>query len=209
LENITVERSFRYALTEATQRTKTLVYLLHGYGQLATYFIRKTAGVSSETTTFIAPEGMHRFYLQGTEGRVGASWMTREARELDIHENTVALDKLHASLVKRFNPERIIIIGFSQGGATAARWIVNGKIEVDTFVSWASVFPPDLTFPDTTLRTRTKKRYFVVGNADPYFDEASTEIASKAYADLGFDILQFEGGHDLDKNTLEQLILGK
>jgi len=209
LENISVERSFRYAMTEATQHTKTLVYLLHGYGQLATYFIRKTEGISRETTTFVAPEGMHRFYLQGTAGRVGASWMTKEAREIDIHENTLALDQLHEKLLKRLQPERIIVIGFSQGGATAARWIINGKIEVDTFVSWASVFPPDLTFPDDQLSMKTKKRYFVVGNADPYFDEATVEMATIAYEQLGFEVLRFEGNHDLDKQLIEQLIANK
>ena len=30
---------------------------------------------------------MHRFYLEGSSGRVGASWMTKEAREDDKKEN--------------------------------------------------------------------------------------------------------------------------
>lgn len=203
--SIQVERSFRYALRKAEQRTQTLVYVLHGYGQLAEYFIRKVKDILPETVTFVAPEGMHRFYLNGTSGRVGASWMTKEARELDIRENTEMLDRLHARLLDEFQPEKVIVIGFSQGGATAARWMANGNSTADAFVSWASVFPPDVAFP-TSTDEKAGNHVFVVGDEDPYFDAQAVAETSEAYRQLGFEIVRFNGGHDLDAQLIQQLI---
>lgn len=200
-----VQRSFRYAFREATDETETLVYILHGYGQLAAYFIKKVEHLLPETVTFVVPEGMHRFYLNGTSGRVGASWMTKEARELDIRENTEMLDQLHTQLKAQFQPKRVVVIGFSQGGATAARWIANGKAHPDTFISWASVFPPDVAFP-ATLGEQLHNRIFVLGTNDPFFDESAAAEAVTAYGQLGFRVVRFEGGHDLDAPLIEQLL---
>ena len=202
---IPVERSFRYAFREATNQTETLVYILHGYGQLAAYFIRKVEQLLPETVTFVVPEGMHRFYLNGNSGRVGASWMTKEARELDIRENTLMLDQLHTHLQQQFQPKRIVVIGFSQGGATATRWIANGNIRPDAFISWASVFPPDVAFPELSNEF-PHNRTFVLGTDDPFFDETATSESVKAYEQLGFRTVRFEGGHDLDAPLIEQLL---
>lgn len=193
-------------MRKADSSTETLVYLLHGYGQLAEYFIRKVQDVLPETVTFVAPEGMHRFYLNGTSGRVGASWMTKEARELDIRENTEMLDQLHEQLLAELQPQRVIVIGFSQGGATAARWIINGHSHIDAFISWASVFPADVAFPTEILSGKVTQRLFVVGSADPYFDETAAAESLKAYEQLGFETIRFDGGHDLDTALVEQLI---
>ena len=56
-----------------------VLYVLHGYGQLPAFFIRKFQAQVNAGWRVVAPEGAHRFYLKGTDGRVGASWMTREA----------------------------------------------------------------------------------------------------------------------------------
>lgn len=205
-EFIPVERSMRYTLRAASSQTEILVYLLHGYGQLTEFFIRKVADVLPETVTLVAPEGMHRFYLEGTSGRVGASWMTREMRETDIVENTRSLDQLHKHLVQQFHPEKILVIGFSQGGATATRWIANGNIVPDGFVSWASVFPPDISNA-TGFGDKSFKKWFVLGDEDPYFTKESAAECCQFYAESGFEVLHFHGQHVLDKPIIERLIL--
>jgi predicted esterase len=205
-DSIRVERSFRYAVREAGKKTETLVFLLHGYGQLAAYFIRKVEAILPENVTFVAPEGMHRFYLNGTSGRVGASWMTKEARELDIAENTEILDRLFEVLHNKYTPDKIMVIGFSQGGATAARWLASGKSGIDSFVSWASVFPPDVAIPENASVNNVAKRHFVLGFDDPFFDAQSTDAVLETYRNLGFEIIRFTGGHDLDAAIVQQLI---
>lgn len=204
-ELIPVERSMRYTLREANNATETLVYLLHGYGQLTEFFLRKVADLLPDTVTLVAPEGMHRFYLEGTAGRVGASWMTKEMRETDILENTHSLDTLHGKLVQQFQPKKTLVIGFSQGGATATRWIANGKISPDGFVSWASVFPPDIS-NTAGFGNKQFKKWFVLGNEDPYFTVESAAECCRFYAESGFEILRFDGAHVLDQTVVEQII---
>lgn len=204
-KTIAVERSLRYYTREPLSKEQVhLVYLFHGYGQLAYYFLRKVADLLPENVLFVAPEGMHRFYLNGTSGRVGASWMTRELRETDIQENTAALDKLHASLIERYKPLSTSVIGFSQGGATAARWVANGKTDTDLFVSWASVFPPDITFPEN--QKLGKSNVFVIGKEDEFFPEPERLKAMDHYTSMGFEIRLFNGGHDLHAPTLLNLL---
>lgn len=205
-ELIPVERSMRYTLREANNATEILVYLLHGYGQLTEFFIRKISSLLPENVTLVAPEGLHRFYLEGTSGRVGASWMTREMREVDILENTLSLDKLHRKLLNQFQPNKTLVIGFSQGGATATRWIANGDISPNGFVSWASVFPPDVS-NTAGFGNKQFKKWFVLGDEDPYFSKESAAECCQFYAESGFEVLRFHGQHVLEQTIIEQLIL--
>lgn len=145
LEKIVVERSMRYETIIPNEPIKQVIYVLHGYGQLVSFFKRKFSSYQLPNTLFVFPEGMHRFYLQGSSGRVGASWMTKEWRENDIIENNQALSTLQNHIQQLYNPEKTIVLGFSQGGATAARWVTSTNIKCDHFIAWGSVFPPDLS----------------------------------------------------------------
>ena len=115
-----------------------LIYVLHGYGQLAQFFIQKFTPLQKLGYTIVAPEGLHRFYLEGTSGRVGASWMTKVNRELDILNYIQFLDSLHETY-KQKDWKSITVLGFSQGVATAFRWIANGKIEPQEFLLCSNI----------------------------------------------------------------------
>lgn len=198
------QNQLRYLQFGEQVETNHLIYVLHGYGQLVHYFSKKFDGLDLNNRTLIFPEGLHRFYLNGTSGRVGASWMTKEWREHDIQVNIQVLNKLHVELAAKLNPARITVIGFSQGGATAARWIQNGLVPCDDFISWASVFPPDV--PLSTENPLAEKSYFVVGNQDPFFPEDIRKNIVKSHEDLGFNTLTFDGGHDIELELVKQLL---
>lgn len=197
---IDVPSSLRYRTMQTGENIRNLVYVLHGYGQLIEYFCQKFADIPVTETLFVFPEGRHRFYLRGTSGRVGASWMTKEWREEDIRLNTLNLDLLHDEILKSVSPEKITVIGFSQGGATAARWLANGKVDCDHFISWASVYPPDLAVEEHGILAR--KSTFVLGTEDEFFPKADQEILIADYQSKGINIARFEGTHDIDKQTL-------
>ena len=72
------------SLGKLNKNTTNIWLALHGYGQLVEYFKRHFVPLSQDTRAFLFPQGPHKFYLQGTEGRVGASWMTKEDRLIDI-----------------------------------------------------------------------------------------------------------------------------
>ncbi|TSJ48131.1 alpha/beta hydrolase [Fluviicola chungangensis] len=201
---IDVPSSLRYRTIQNGQNARHLVYVLHGYGQLVEYFSQKFSGIPHEEILFVFPEGRHRFYLRGTSGRVGASWMTKEWREEDIRLNIVGLDLLHQEILKSYSPEKITVIGFSQGGATAARWLANGKITCDHFISWASVYPPDLAIEAPT--ELAQKNTFVLGTEDEYFPKEDQEILIADYRSKGIRVAHFEGTHDIDKEILTAIL---
>lgn len=198
------EKTFRFATLGELSTAHTIFYVLHGYGQLSEFFIRKFSNLGGGYF-IVAPEGMHRFYLNGTSGRVGASWMTKEARETDISDNIHWLNELDKQIDTDNKQRRKIILGFSQGGATAARWYYNGKIHAQQLIMWASVFPPDLKI-DEEVKMSESNGLFVLGSNDPYFQEKKDEEAFHYFQQLGFTTFTFDGGHDLDENTLVKLL---
>lgn len=188
-----------------TNSNKVLL-VLHGYGQLIQYFTPKFKEISSHWN-IVAPEGMHRFYLNGTSGRVGASWMTREWRLQDILENNLALDLLSETILKELPNVEFHVLGFSQGGATAARWVQFTKIPLKSLTLWASVFPPDLEVSTREPLFPEVEKKFVIGTKDPYYSEENLRKIIEDYSALGFEITTFDGEHVIHEKTLRNLFL--
>lgn len=198
------KRALRFQTLSTEGPIEHLLFVLHGYGHLVEYFIKKFDETNLKNTLIIAPEGMHRFYLNGTSGRVGASWMTKEWREQDILENTQTLNAFANQFIEQYPSSKITVLGFSQGGATAARWISEQQIACDHFISWGSVFPPDISAE--ALTKLNMKRSFVVGHQDPYFPETVIQDVIKQHQELGFECITFDGKHDISLNTLEAIL---
>jgi predicted esterase len=196
-QHFSFEQTRRY-YQNALEGKQHILVALHGYGQLAQFFYRKFTFLS-ETWGLVIPEGPHRFYLEGSAGRVGASWMTKEWREQDISDNNAYLQQLIEKVSTAYPQAKLHILGFSQGGATAARFYQQFPELVTHLILWASVFPPDI---EKNGLPKEKKLDFVLGKQDRYFDLESQVNVLKEYTELGFDIHTFDGPHDLDQQTL-------
>jgi predicted esterase len=149
--HLTVTRTARYQqLGEISATTRQLWLVAHGYGQLAEYFIRHFAHLHTADptgTVIVAPEGLSRFYLTGTSGRVGASWMTRADRLTEIDDQNGYLSQLLAQLLTQCPTDvRVTILGFSQGTATVSRWLTRNAVtwRPHQLVLWAGDFPADI-----------------------------------------------------------------
>ena len=199
------EKTFRYFTQGNILQAKKLIYVLHGYGQLAEFFLRNFRELGSDYYV-VAPEGMHRFYLQGNSGRVGASWMTKEARDQDIHDTLQWLNQLDHKICAQTTFEQKIILGFSQGGATAARWNTLGKIKANTFISWASVFPPDLGHTISDRLKEKQQNYFIIGKDDQYFTDNEKENILEYYKQNNFKTIVFEGKHVINMDALKIIL---
>ena len=196
-------KTFRYHLLNEGNHPKKILYVLHGYGQLSEYFIRKFRELPSDFL-IVAPEGMHRFYINGSSGRVGASWMTKEARLVDIADTISYLSKLDEELSSEFEVSEKYLLGFSQGGATALRWNQMGKTRFDGLILWACVFPPDLDMKPE--RTDEMPRYFVIGDEDEYFpSEVQNQLISE-YEEKNYTIVRYAGKHDIVGITLSEIM---
>lgn len=197
-QKFTHTKTYRYEVIERGS-PKRILYVLHGYGQLVKYFIRKFQSLPDDIL-IVAPEGMHRFYLEGSSGRVGASWMTKEAREDDILDNIDWLNELHQIITHEYKIEEAHLLGFSQGGATAARWKENGIVNFNSLTLWACVFPPDLDREN--LKTSNIPSSFVIGDEDQFYNSKAQDELCKFYHSLNFDVIKYKGNHDIDNETL-------
>jgi predicted esterase len=167
--NITVNKTATYYSLGNIKSAKTVWFVLHGYGYLAKDFINSFIPILTDTILVVAPEGFSKFYVKGVDGKIGASWMTKENREEEIADYTNYLNQLYATILKQVETPnvKINIVGFSQGGATASRWISNGKIKCDNFILWSSVFPSDM---DLGIIKKVNT-FFLYGDDDKYVTE--------------------------------------
>lgn len=200
-----VPKTVRYAVLRP-ERPVGRIWALHGYGQLPEFFLRRFRSAAEAGWEVVAPEGLHRFYLEGTSGRVGASWMTKEARESDMSDYVRYLDALHTALPQQAGPTALL--GFSQGVATAARWACRGKVSFDAHIFWAGVFPPDVDMVHEVAPLREVPTWIALGNADPFFQANVLDAASGLFAAAGIahEEVRFEGGHHIDEVALSQIL---
>ena len=198
---IKISKTQRYFTHGDLKKAKKLLIVLHGYGQLAEHFIRKFHQLPGNYY-IVAPEAMHHFYLNGSSGRVGASWMTKEDRINNITDNNEYLNNLVDFLQTENKFSELLVLGFSQGGATAARWNAQRK-DIDQLILWASVFPPDV---EESSFSNSKNGTFVIGKHDEFYDAAAQDKEINKYRSLSFEIVEYDGKHDIDADTLKNLL---
>ena len=203
--NITQQAKYS-TIGEFNAQTQQVWIVLHGYGQLSAYFVRKFSVLSDHGYFVIAPEAISKFYLHGHSGRVGASWMTKEDRLKDIENYIQYLNALYDSF-NFSNNIKITVVGFSQGAATAARWLANGYVQVDRLLLWSGIFPADLDITSTQTTLASCEIYHIYGVNDPY--NKGKQAAQKTIVEqLQFSTktVRFDGGHDIDTTTLLQFL---
>ncbi len=205
LHSLEVKRTAHlYQLGVATSSTRIVWLVLHGYGQHPGFWVRKFEALVDAHSLVVAPEGLSRFYLQGTSGRIGASWMTKDLREDEIEDYLAYLEQLVAKIKLDMPQARIVLLGFSQGGATAARFAVEQPGSLSALVLWSAVFPPDLK---ATLPTRQLPTWLVYGDADPFLSGEQLQGTLQRYRvqHAGLRFLAFSGGHAIEATALQQL----
>ncbi len=210
-KRIQFEYNARYfQFGELNENTKNLIFVIHGYGQQAKYFLKKFESLNQQGNCIVAPEGLSRFYLEGFSGRVGATWMTKEDRLSDIENYIVYLNSIYESLKPNLQKNiSVSIIGFSQGSATASRWAASLPFDFSQLILWAGVFPPDMDFDKASAKFAKKKMFYVYGTEDPFLTKERLEEMKQLSQKLKVNpkIIKFEGGHEIDKETLNQLFL--
>ncbi len=207
----TTPRTARYyVLGTPSAETRHVWFVFHGIGQQAGYFIRHFEGIVDAETVVVAPEGLSRYYLDGKYERVGASWMTREMRMEEIQDQITFLDGLASTLFSeafpQASPPALHLLGFSQGVATAWRWLMQGTPQPDSLILWAGRSPEEYS-EKGVKRLLEIPLWAGAGTKDPYVSEP---LARQEWAKLSsrFSHLQtfrFEGKHTMDIEALDHL----
>jgi predicted esterase len=193
---------------QLSPNTEHLWIGLHGYGQLVQFFSRHFRDLANTQRAFVFPQGPHKFYLEGVHGRVGASWMTKEDRLVDIQNQWTFLDEVIAWATSKAPNARIHFVGFSQGVATGMRYLGNGKFAPMSFLAWAGSWPPDLEPQGVeALKSTRFKGWF--GSEDAYIDlDKQAQITTHYREEFGLEMDwdRYEGGHSFDKAILAEAI---
>lgn len=209
-QTIRFEYEAHYHLSqEPTFEEKEIWLVMHGYGQLAEFFVRKFKPFFSPERLFVAPEGTNYNYLEGFQGRVGANWMTKHERETAIANNHRLLDKLIESILEEYpTMPKIHVLGFSQGAATATRWASHWNGKIETLVLWAGGFALDLDMEEARGKFSDTELILAIGDRDELITSEQIQKQEELISGLGKDVLRYNypGGHDLDSGLLEKII---
>lgn len=202
-----------FKLGQINASTRQIWFVIHGYGQLAQYFIKKFSGLEEKNICVIAPEGLSRFYLEQLQtsgrknNRVGATWMTQENRLMDIENYIHYLDGIYDKEVSG-STIPVTVLGFSQGSATASRWVLNGNVKFRKLILWSGIFPPDMDFNVGSAILKDKEIQLVYGTKDPFLNDERFAEMNALTQKLKAEVteLTFDGEHDIDAPTLLKLI---
>jgi predicted esterase len=203
----------RYFSLGDTTDPKQVWFVLHGYGQLAAFFVQRFSVLKEHNIRVIAPEALSRFYQHETEDRmrtgdmrVGASWMTREDRLTDIRNYIEFLNAVYQKEAPQKNVP-VTVLGFSQGAATATRWVLDGKVDFKRLILWAGILPPDIDFSAGKEILHSKEFLMVYGDKDPFLNDSRFAEMKMLSEKLGVTPKQlvFEGGHTIEAKLLLDL----
>jgi predicted esterase len=202
-----VPKTARYfTLGELNENTENVYFVIHGYGQLAEFFIKKFKVLDDGKTFIVAPEALSRFYLNGFNGRVGATWMTREERESEISDYINYLNLLYDTVLSKNKNKslKVNILGFSQGTATVARWCMNEHIRYDRLILWAGYFGNGIRDVINPEKVLNKEVILCYGKQDEFLKQIDIQqYEQDVRATIPhIQIHTFEGGHTIEEADL-------
>jgi predicted esterase len=208
-KNITIPRTARYFLSAAPSGAiKEIWFVCHGYGQLASYFLKSFDALNTGNILVVAPEGLHRFYWSGFSGKIVASWMTKEDREDDIHDYVNYLDSVYTEVMAQVDHNvKITVLGFSQGTATVCRWLAAGHSHADHLVLWAGAFPADMDLQLNRKLFEKVRTILVTGDKDEFIKEEQVREQVELLDKNGIrhELMRFTGKHEIKEDTLLEL----
>ena len=212
---IVVPRTARYVTLGPEGSAADEVWLAcHGYGQLASRFIRRFGVIDNGRRLIVAPEALSRFYLSGGTGphsdgdKVGASWMTREGRDSEITDQVTYLDRvLEAALAGAAAGTRCVGFGFSQGAAVICRWAARTANPPAHLVLWGSGVPADLFAGEGRKGLARPALTLVVGKSDPIANGGRVGVHRDELAAAGipYRFVNYYGGHEIDEDILAEV----
>jgi len=204
--HILVNKTARYYTLGDVKNATEIYFVLHGYGQNVLRFTSKFTALVKPGVAVIAPEGLNRFYYEGFTGIVGAGWMTKDDRLNDIEDYIAYLNVLKKTLCQK--RQTIHVLGFSQGAATACRWVSRGLSDAKNLILWAGLVPPDINI-DEGLKNLKSVRLIIARSATDEFRTSSMWLMQEDFVtrnSLEYDDFEYEGGHKMVDTALMKLV---
>ncbi len=145
--------------------------------------------------------------------------MTRADREHEIRDYVEYLDRLAVAVLdpEGRGPEaaeakaidgdgrRLVVLGFSQGAATASRWVTYGRIRPAELVLWAGGLAADLDMAQAGESLSGASVRVVAGRDDGWATGRMVD-SRRRLAGVGVEaeVLEFDGGHVIPAGVLSE-----
>jgi predicted esterase len=102
----------------------------------------------------------------------------------------------------------ITVLGFSQGAATAARWVIDNHIKFHQLITWCGILPEDMDFDVATEIFKNKKVMVVMGKTDPYLNDEKLKQMTTIHERLKINpaVIEFDGGHEIPPDMLHTFV---
>ncbi len=135
--------------------------------------------------------------------------MTREDRLNDIKDYVLFLDAIYQQIFEKLDRSsvKVSVLGFSQGTATASRWLALGDLETDQLILWAGLLPPELIAENKLEIFQEINLILIAGEKDEYAREEKileqeTHLKENS---VPYKLIKFDGGHELDSGVLKEI----
>ena len=133
--------------------------------------------------------------------------MTRYHRLLDIKNQNAYLDSVCNYASDNFPKARLIGFGFSQGGATIARWADHNPESADELILWGCKFPPDLEDEELQNYREDKPVKIFIGDQDEFFPPEEISRLKEKFSGLkNLEWINYSGEHKIYPEILSSLM---
>lgn len=193
-KNIIVQKQIRFFQSKEIKENDEIWILFHGYGQNPIEFYDAFKNFEENNRCFILLEGPSKFYKKGMNGEVGTSWMTSENRDMEI----INLNNMINSIIGSIEVNKVNIFAFSQGVATACRWINKSSLVLGEIILWGSHIPLELTNPIIELKPQ-----MFFGKLDPFIKEHFVKEIPESM------ITWYNGKHNFNELLLRKYVFKK
>ena len=189
-------------------KTKYFWFALHGTKMFCEQMLYKFKDFNPNEHFVIAPEGLSRFYLKGFGGDVVATWMTKRDRLEEIEDFSNYLSQLYEKYTVQLPSSCTkTIIGFSQGGTTAMRWLHRNDVDLDFLINYSAWIPEDINLSESKTKFNDFIKIYTYGTKDEFLTPERVE-AIQALLDkngLEFAMHPYEGIHRIEREQLKYL----
>jgi len=189
----------RFLVTAPVQPSSIASPLLvgfHGYAEDAELQLERLRAIPGADSWLLASiQGLHRFY-RGRSRDVVASWMTRQNRDLMMHDNlryvSAVIDQIRAEWDVGAT---LVFAGFSQGVAMAFRAAAMSRHQTTGIIALGGDIPPELERP---LLARIPDALIGRGERDDWYtpQKLADDEARLRAAGANVVVTTFDGGHE-------------
>lgn len=192
-------------LNQLSSDTEYIWLACHGIAYLSRYFIKYFKVLDPHKNFIIAPQAPAKYYQTKAFKYVGASWLTRENKEIEVENVLNYLDAIYEK--EGLKNRKVILLGYSQGVSIVMRWLQKREIKCEQLIIHSGSIPDEFSCDDFKDKIKGKI-HLVYGNADQYInnEKLKTQLGmARTLFPHHLKIHEFEGKHEVSLNTLTEI----